>query len=161
MTKCAADFTVPGMKDDTRALVASLWAQLGSADRPCPPLTLEDDTDAVAALLPSVYAVDTFATATVALASCALADLARAPAVNVDRRHAAVAFRSERYLERVGQALPALWDPVAGDYRTADGWVRLHTNYPHHRAAALHALDVAEDRSAITARLATLSAEDV
>src|SRR5260364_213701 len=29
----------------------------------------------------------------------------------------------------------ALWDEFAGDYASADGWIRLHTNAAHHRAA--------------------------
>jgi crotonobetainyl-CoA:carnitine CoA-transferase CaiB-like acyl-CoA transferase len=32
--------------------------------------------------------------------------------------------------------VPALWAPIAGDYRARDGWIRLHTNGPHHRRAA-------------------------
>jgi hypothetical protein len=36
---------------------------------------------------------------------------------------------------------------LAGDYLAADGWIRLHTNAPHHRLAALLVLGVA-DRSA-------------
>ncbi len=166
MTIRAADFTVCDMNDDIRDLVRAMWAQLGPEDRPLPSIALAGAEDGRAAL-PSPYAVDDFAAATAALASCSIADLAgvragaRAPSVTVDRRHAAVAFRSERYLERVGDALAPLWDPIAGDYRTADGWVRLHTNYPHHRAAALRALEVPEDRAAVTARLATMSAHEV
>ena len=37
---------------------------------------------------------------------------------------------------RPTQPLASPWDAVAGDYRTADGWIRLHTNAPHHREAA-------------------------
>lgn len=33
-----------------------------------------------------------------------------------------------------------MWDAIAGDYRCADGWIRLHTNAAHHRAAALKVL---------------------
>jgi hypothetical protein len=33
-----------------------------------------------------------------------------------------------------------LWDPVAGVYAAADGWVRLHTNFRRHRTAALKVL---------------------
>ncbi|MCI4664921.1 MAG: CoA transferase [Neomegalonema sp.] len=36
-----------------------------------------------------------------------------------------------------GWRLPPKWDPLSGDYRTADGWIRLHCNAPHHRTAAL------------------------
>lgn len=39
-----------------------------------------------------------------------------------------------------GWTVPPPWDPLAADYRCADGWIRLHTNAPHHREAALAAL---------------------
>jgi crotonobetainyl-CoA:carnitine CoA-transferase CaiB-like acyl-CoA transferase len=35
---------------------------------------------------------------------------------------------------------PDLWDPLAGLYRCADGHVRVHTNFPHHRDGALRLL---------------------
>ncbi len=35
---------------------------------------------------------------------------------------------------------PELWDPFAGLYRCADGHVRVHTNFPHHRDGALRLL---------------------
>jgi hypothetical protein len=64
----------------------------------------------------------------------------------VDRTHAVVAFRSERYLAARGWTLPPVWDPIAGDYATRDGWIRLHTNYAYHRAAALRVLGASESR---------------
>jgi hypothetical protein len=39
-----------------------------------------------------------------------------------------------------------VWDPIAGDYPAADGWIRLHTNYHHHRAAAEKVLGGGSDR---------------
>jgi hypothetical protein len=51
-------------------------------------------------------------------------------------------FLAESLFEPAGWERPAVWDPIAGDYRAADGWVRLHTNYASHRAAALGALGV-------------------
>jgi hypothetical protein len=44
-----------------------------------------------------------------------------------------------------------VWDPIAGDYRTRNGWIRLHTNAPHHRAAALAVLQVASTKDAVAA----------
>ena len=41
------------------------------------------------------------------------------------------------------------WDAVAGDYDTRDGWIKLHTNAPHHRAAALAVLDTPPDRDQV------------
>lgn len=49
--------------------------------------------------------------------------------------HAAESFRSERHTRVTGEEPNPLWAPLSGDYRTADGWVRLHGNYPHHAAA--------------------------
>jgi hypothetical protein len=65
----------------------------------------------------------------------------------VDRTHAAAVFRSERHL-RIDGAAPTFWDPLTADYRTADGVVRLHCNYPAHRAAAMTVLPV-HDKPAI------------
>ena len=56
---------------------------------------------------------------------------------------------------------PSPWDPIAGDYRAADGWIRLHTNAPRHREAALRVLGVAADRDAVAARVATWTADDL
>jgi crotonobetainyl-CoA:carnitine CoA-transferase CaiB-like acyl-CoA transferase len=39
-----------------------------------------------------------------------------------------------------------LWDPIAGDYQASDGWIRLHTNAPHHRAAAERVLGPHTDK---------------
>jgi crotonobetainyl-CoA:carnitine CoA-transferase CaiB-like acyl-CoA transferase len=70
----------------------------------------------------------------------------------VDMRHAVVECRSERYLRVDGKPPPPAWDPTAGIYRTRDGrFVRLHTNFPHHRAALCRVLNCAEERDAIQA----------
>jgi crotonobetainyl-CoA:carnitine CoA-transferase CaiB-like acyl-CoA transferase len=93
--------------------------------------------------LPSVFGVSDLAQASVAAAGLAAAELAQvmggaAPALRCDRRLASMWFSSS--LRPDGWAPPALWDAVAGDYRTEDGWIRLHTNAPHHRASALKVL---------------------
>ncbi|WP_210156595.1 CoA transferase [Microbispora oryzae] len=67
-----------------------------------------------------------------------------AAAVSVDVRHAAVAFQSERHFRIHGEPL-VLWAPLSGDYPTADGWVRLHCNFDHHREAVLRALGLPQD----------------
>jgi hypothetical protein len=54
----------------------------------------------------------------------------------------------------VGWSVPPLWDPIAGDYATRDGWIRLHTNAPHHRAAAETVLGACADRSAMASKVA-------
>ena len=80
-----------------------------------------------------------FASAAIGAAALAVSELvaavADAPPVMVDRRLASLWFGMS--IRPVGWTLPSPWDPIAGDYRAADGWIRLHTNAPHHRAAAL------------------------
>ena len=46
----------------------------------------------------------------------------------------AAAYRSDRYLRVDGEAIEG-FAPLSGFWRTADGWVRTHGNYPHHAAA--------------------------
>lgn len=51
----------------------------------------------------------------------------------------------------LGWSVPPPWDPIAGDYAAADGWIRLHTNAPHHRDAALAVLQAPADKDAVAA----------
>jgi crotonobetainyl-CoA:carnitine CoA-transferase CaiB-like acyl-CoA transferase len=116
-------------------------------------------------ILPSSFAVGTAAQASIAASTLAAAEVWRlrggAPqAVRVDMRHAAVEFRSERHL-RINGELPAdPWDKIAGLYRCADGWVRLHTNFPHHRDGVLDILGCAYERAAVAAALSNWQAEE-
>lgn len=66
----------------------------------------------------------------------------RAPArVLIDAEHVAVAARSERYAVN-GVSRPAnRFAPLSRFWRTADGWLRLHANYPWHRDRALRVLE--------------------
>ena len=64
--------------------------------------------------------------------------------VELDTRQLAVALRSERHLRRDGASPGSPFDPLSAFHRTTDGWLRLHANYPWHRAAALRVLGCAE-----------------
>lgn len=97
--------------------------------------------------LPSIFAVTDLAAASVAAAGTCLAELIGGAPVVVDRDLASHWFHLS--LQPVGWQLPSLWDAVAGDYEAADGWIRLHTNAPRHRAAALQVLGVGEDRALV------------
>jgi crotonobetainyl-CoA:carnitine CoA-transferase CaiB-like acyl-CoA transferase len=138
-----------------RALLHDFWTDLAG-----PPALLDDvEIDGPAAVLPSIYDVTGFATATVATTALAVAELAAVraersvPSVVVDRLAASASFRFEGLLQAAGWELPPIWDPVAGDYETADGWIRLHTNYRHHLDAALAVLGVEADRAAVDAEV--------
>jgi hypothetical protein len=112
--------------------------------------------------LPSVFAVSDFAAAAIAAAGAAVGELVAtrfgvAPRVVVSRRLASLWFGFS--IRPVGWTLPAPWDPIAGDYATADGWIRLHTNAPHHRDAALSVLGVSADKSAVSCAVANWKAD--
>ena len=88
--------------------------------------------------LPSYFDVAGLATASVTAAAQELAaviGLHDGQSVQVDRRLAQMWFGMT--LRPDGWQMPGAWDAIAGDYQTADGWIRLHTNAPHHRAAAM------------------------
>ncbi|MGW1173202.1 CoA transferase [Kitasatospora sp. NPDC002543] len=101
-------------------------------------------------VLPSGLPVRRLARAAVAVCSLAAAELAAhrgggsVPAVRVDQGAVATAFVSERHLTVDGRA-PVTFAPHSGFWRTADGWVRTHANYPHHRSRLLAALGLAAD----------------
>jgi CoA-transferase family III len=56
---------------------------------------------------------------------------------------------------------PPPGDPIAGDYPTRDGWIRLHTNAPSHRAAAERVLGATGDRATIAREVAHWSKSDL
>ncbi len=111
--------------------------------------------------LPSYFDVTTLAAASIGMAGAMLArfagDAADPPAVIVDQRLASLWFGLS--LRPQGWQLPSIWDKVAGDYPAKDCWVRLHTNAPHHRAAAMAVLGVEEDRDAVAGAVAKWAAE--
>ena len=81
------------------------------------------------------------------------------PSVAVDRDLASAWFAWS--LRPDGWEVPSPWDSVAGDYAGADGWIKLHTNAPHHRAAALAALGVPGERQAVADAVARWKVEDL
>jgi crotonobetainyl-CoA:carnitine CoA-transferase CaiB-like acyl-CoA transferase len=81
--------------------------------------------------------------------------------VSVDVRHAAHAFRSELYLRLDGRRTGGLWAGVSGDYQGADGWIKIHGNYPHHATAAARALGVPEEREAFAAAIAARPVREI
>lgn len=101
-------------------------------------------------LLPSRLPVLPLARATVAVCALAAAELTARrnggplPAVRVDDVAVATAFLSERHLRVDGRA-PSSFAPLSRFWPTADGWVRTHANYPHHRARLLRALNLPEN----------------
>ncbi len=102
--------------------------------------------------LASAFRVSDLATAAIGAAGTSVAELLHAstgtlPSVRVDRRMASLWFGTS--LRPQGWTMPPQWDPVAGNYRVRDRWIRLHTNAPHHRLAALSVLDCAADAQSV------------
>jgi crotonobetainyl-CoA:carnitine CoA-transferase CaiB-like acyl-CoA transferase len=113
-------------------------------------------------VLPSTFAVTPTAVRVIAAATAAVAEYGELRGdVVLDSRHAAVMVQSERHVRIEGSDPPALWERLAGDYRSSDGWIRLHTNYPHHRRAALAVLGTPADREAVAGAVASWSGQNL
>jgi hypothetical protein len=137
-------------------LLTSIQAALGLPHTPIP--------FTVSGALPSAFAVTDLACASIAAAAQAVGELldqrtGHLPAIEVDRRLASFWFATS--LRPIGWEVPPLWDPVAGDYATKDGWIRLHTNAPHHRAAAESVLGACADRATMATKVAQWASADL
>lgn len=125
------------------------WAALGGA----PVLLAHIEPPArggPGGLLPARLPVMELARSAVAVCSLAAAELAArrtahpVPRVRIDDGAVATAFTSERHLRIDGRAATT-FAPLSRFWRTADGWVRTHANYPHHRARLLATLGLPAD----------------
>lgn len=106
----------------------------------------------------SAFPVTELACASLGSATLALAELRRItygdqPCITLDRRLTSLWFGWT--LKPIGWQLPDAWDAIAGDYPTRDGWIRLHTNAPHHRAAVEQTLGVHADKAALAKTVST------
>jgi len=140
-----------------RQFLIPMWRDLGGAAEVAGSVSITGSGD-----LPSVFAVSDFATASIGVAGAAIAELLGArfgdvPRVSVNRRLSSLWYAWS--IRPDGWSLPAPWDPIAGDYRTSDGWIRLHTNAPHHRDAALSVLDVPANKDLVAQAVARWSAD--
>jgi crotonobetainyl-CoA:carnitine CoA-transferase CaiB-like acyl-CoA transferase len=116
-------------------------------------------------VLPGTFRVADAATTSIAAATLAAGELLRLRGiepgqVSVDTRHAAASFHSESHIRVDGEPVP-FSAPLSGDYRAADGWVRLHCNYPRHVAAVCWGLGVPATREAFEKVVAAKSRFEV
>ncbi|GAA5702046.1 formyl-CoA:oxalate CoA-transferase [Streptomyces avermitilis] len=139
------------------------WAALGGD----PALTERVSTVVRDGALKARLPVRELARACVATCALAAAELgarragrADVPGVRVDDGAVATAFVSERQLRVDGRA-PVTFAPLSRFWRTADGWVRTHANYPHHRERLLSALKLPEDPASVAAALAERSSREI
>lgn len=111
--------------------------------------------------LPAAVPVMALARAATACCALAAAELLAArtggplPAVRVEDDAVATAFTSERHLLVDGRP-GARFAPLSRFWPAADGWLRTHANYPHHRARLLAALGVPDSggTESVVARVA-------
>src|SRR5947207_1454339 len=142
-------------------ILAELWTGAGGDAAALDAVTLSGEEPQ----LPSSFRVAAAAQVSIAASGLAAAEIWRlrsgdAQNVSVDMRHAVVECRSERYLRVDGKPPPPAWDAIAGVYKTGDNrFVRLHTNFPHHRAAVCKVLDCKAERDDVQARLMQWEAE--
>ncbi|MER7920879.1 MULTISPECIES: CoA transferase [unclassified Streptomyces] len=138
--------------------IACAWTALGGDPALLSRVTAVERPGTLPARLP----VRHLARACVGACALAAAELgarrtgrAEVPGVRVDDGAVAAAFHSERLLRVDGRA-PVSFAPLSRFWRTADGWVRTHANYPHHRARLLDALGLPADAApeAVAALLA-------
>ena len=147
------------MSQRSRALTEIAWSAVGGETG-----AVNEVVFTATGGLASAFPVADIAAAAIATAGLAVAELVRAAGgqaarVIVDRRLSSMWFGFS--LRPIDWRLPAPWDPIAGDYRARDGWVRLHTNAPHHRAAAVRVFGVEADRETVARTVARWSKSDL
>ncbi|KAG8744517.1 hypothetical protein FRC12_014778, partial [Ceratobasidium sp. 428] len=98
-------------------------------------------------VVPSSFRVGAAAQASIACSALSSAyihqirnELDEPQEVSVDARHAVLDCKSEAWATLDGKPMGGTWDKLSGAYETKDGYVRVHTNFPHHRDAILTTL---------------------
>src|SRR3984885_15102123 len=138
-----------------REILSDLWTLAGGDASALDAVTLTGEEPQ----LPSTFRVAAAAQASIAATGLAAAQLwqmrsGQSQGVAVDMRHAVVECRSERYLRVDGKPPPPTWDVIAGIYKTRDyRFVRLHTNFRHHRDAVCQVLNCEPERDQVQAAL--------
>jgi crotonobetainyl-CoA:carnitine CoA-transferase CaiB-like acyl-CoA transferase len=144
-----------------REILADLWTLAGGELAALDVVTLTGEEPQ----LPSTFRVAAAAQAGIAAAGLAAAQIwklrsGQSQHIAVDMRHAVIECRSERYLRVDGKPPPPAWDAIAGIYKTRDRrFVRLHTNFPHHRDAVCRVLNCRAERDDVQAALVQWDAE--
>ena len=144
-----------------KQILADLWTLAGGDPTALEAVTLTGEEPQ----LPSSFRVAAAAQTSIAAAGLAAAHVwklrgGQDQKINVEMRHAVVECRSERYLRVEDQAPPPAWDAIAGVYKTrGQRFVRLHTNFPHHRDAVCRVLNCKAERAEVQAALMQWDAE--
>ena len=135
------------MSEIANVLTRNAWTAVGGNEEAANSISFVGEGG-----LPSAYPVTDFASAAIATAALSVLELLEKRAgkqqwATIDRRLASFWFGLS--IHPIGWSLPPVWDPIAGDYPTRDGFIRLHTNAPHHRSAAERVLGAHNDRDSM------------
>ncbi len=159
-------------KEDSTTVIGNLWKFSNLEDACLDRISLTGSEP----VLPSVYKTGVAAQTTIAVAAAAAAKIwesrtAEIQNVSVDMKHAAIAFRSERYLQYENSdyrtdshsGIKKHPESIHGFYICGDGgWLQIHANYPAHRSGVIKALDCeasADGVQKILKNMKTLEAE--
>lgn len=132
----------------TTDTIKNIWINLNLPPDALQSLRLDDTTNR---FYPSSFKIDHLAQSTIALSalSAALVHSLRTkqpvPPVSLSRKHASLEFKTERLYTLDGQPPSSTWGPIGGLHRTADGYVRIHDNFPNHRYGTLDLLDLDQE----------------
>lgn len=129
--------------------VAYIWKTLGLPEEALKSLVLPLNAECY----PSSFKVDHLAQSTIAISALAAAlfwsirHKSSVLQVTVPAEHASVEFISERLYALNGKSPASSWGTLGGLHRTADGYVRIHDNFPNHRENALKILGLGNEAS--------------
>src|SRR6267378_3809631 len=138
-----------------REILSDIWTSTGGDPSTLDAVKLTGDEPQ----LPSSFRVAAAAQDSIAAAGLAAAQIwklrsGQSQQVAVDMRHAVVECRSERYLRVDDKPPPPSCDAIAGVYKTRYArFVRLHTNFRHHRDAVCKVLNCKPERDEVQAAL--------
>ena len=99
----------------------------------------------------------------IAAASLAAAKLTTdRPSVSLNANRVYTAVTSERHF-RLNGVPPNPWADLSGFWEAADGWVRTHANYPHHRTKLCLALGLSPmaDHDRVLERIRSCTADEI
>ncbi|KAI0542792.1 CoA-transferase family III [Xylaria digitata] len=139
-------------------IVTEIWTHLALPPSALSSLSLPEASALTRPAVPSSFKIGHLAQSTIALSALGAAAAAQSslvPHTTVPLRHALLEFQSERLYTLAGDSPAETWGPVGGLHPTADGFVRIHDAFPHHRRGALALLGLPEtctDRDAVSER---------
>ncbi|KAI3317377.1 CoA-transferase family III [Xylariaceae sp. AK1471] len=154
-------------KFDPFDLVKEIWAHLDLPPSVLSSLSLpgtNQTSGQIKPVVPSSFKIGHLAQSTIALSALSAALVhsiltskspSAIPRTTIPLRHAVLEFQCERLYTLAGKPPAETWGPIGGLHPTADGYVRIHDAFPHHRRGALALLGLPEtctDRSAVSER---------